>query len=432
MNTLPALLLDRASRTPTETAIRHHTLGIWESRSWSELLQQVAIAGNALSALGVRDGDVVALVSANRPEWIIADLAIQGLGARTLALHPNFSPTTVSRLVGEHEAVVAIVSDQEQYDKLEPSRGQLPSLRTIVVINSRGIRTVDQHVSASDSSVNWNAFVGLGAGTDSWTARASALREDSPVTIEFVVTPTPNGPASVTSVTRTSAELLSASESLGAQLDAHGGDELLPIASFAEPIERSISEVLALRLGATINIGEGGELQGLELAAVQPTIVHVPADALRKMYADIAARKPKRGIRTIALNRILAGSGSTSRSAHTDLRITRIALVGLVVATILIHRLLVSVTGWIRLGLIAAMWIAVLGGLIIGGQAVRPFIRRAYGLANARSLLTGSGLDTPTADFFGALQLRPITEHTIEHRTDALNQPDQTIRGGRS
>jgi long-chain acyl-CoA synthetase len=428
MNTLPSLLLDRASRTSAETAIRHHTLGIWESRSWSELLHQVVAVGNALSALGVRDGDVVALVSANRPEWIIADLAIQGLGAQTLALHPDFSPTTVSRLVGDHGAVVAIVSDQEQYDKLEPSRGQLPTLRTIVVINSRGVRTVDQHVSPSDSSLGWNAFVGLDAGPDSWTARASALREDSPVTIEIVVTPTPNGPASVTSVSRTSTELLSASESLGAQLDAHGGDELLPIASFAEPIERSISEVLALRLGATINIGEGGELQGLELAAVQPTIVHVPADALRKMYADIVARKPKRGIPAIGLNRILAGSGTASRSAHTDLRITRIALLGLVVATILIHRFLISVSGWIRLGIIAALWIAVLGALILGGQAVRPFVRRAYGLANARSLLTGPGLDAATSDFFGALHLKPVTEHS----PDGLLLSDQTLRGERS
>jgi AMP-binding enzyme len=422
MNTLPALLLDRASRTPAETAIRHHALGIWKSRSWNDLRNQVVIAGNALSALGIREGDVVALVCANRPEWIIADLAIQGLGARTLAIHPNFSPTTASRLVGEHGAVVAIVSDQEQYDKLAGSRESLPALRTIVVVNSRGIRSVDQHVLASDPSLGWDAFNALGSGPDSWTTHASSLREDSLVTIEIVVTPTPNGPAAVTSVTRTSTELLTASESLGTLLQAHGGDELLPIASFAEPIERAISEVLALRLGATINIGEGGELQSLELAAVQPTIAHVPADALRRMYSDIAARKPKRGIRAIALNRILAGSGTSSRSAHTDLRITRIALAALVIASILVHRLLVSTSGWIRLGIIGALWTVALGALIIGGQAVRPFVRREYGLANARSLLTGQGLDTETANFFGALHLTPITEHTA----------GQIVPGGRS
>jgi long-chain acyl-CoA synthetase len=417
MNTLPALLLDRASRTPGETAIRHHALGIWKSRSWSELRDQVVMAGNALSALGVSEGDVVALVCANRPEWIIADIAIQGLGARTLALHPNFSPTTTSRLVREHGAVVAIVSDQEQYDKLETSRSELSDLRTTVVVNSRGIRSVDRHTSTGDPSLVWNAFMALGQGRDSWSSMALTLRDDSPVTIEVIVTSTPNAPATVTSASRTSAELLAASESLGTLLQAHGGDELLPIASFAEPIERSISEVLALRLGATINIGEGGELQGLELAAVQPTIAHVPVDALRKMYSEIAARKPKRGIRKVALNRVLAGSGSTSRSARTDLWTTRGALAALAITSVLVHRSLISTSGWIRLGIIGTLWITVLGALILGGQAVRPFVRRAYGLANARSILTGPGLDNATANFFGSLHLSPVVETTENHTT---------------
>jgi long-chain acyl-CoA synthetase len=412
--TLPGLLLERVRLTPSQTALRFHTLGIWKSRSWSDLLVEVAAAGNALRVLGVRENDVVALVASNRPEWIIADLAIQGLGARTLAIHPDFSPATVSRLVREENAIVAIVSDEEQYDKIAPDRESLISLRTIVVVNTRGVRHVDAHVAADAPSLSWAALLALGAGIDQWTSRAAALDPSNPVTIEVVVTPGSAELPMLTAQLRTSQDLLAASDALGARLNAHSGDELLPIASFAEPLERSISEVLALRLGATINIGEGGELQSLELAAVQPTIAHIPADLLRKMYADVVAKKPKRGIRTVALNRILTGTGTKSKSAHSDLRITRGALVGLVVATILIHGLMQSTSGWIRLALIAAMWALVLGALILGGQAVRPFVRRAYGLASARSLLTGPELENSTANFLGALYLRPITEHASE------------------
>ena len=423
--TMPALLLDRARLTPTQTALRHHALGIWESRSWADLRDQVVVAGNALRVLDVRVGDVVAVVATNRPEWIIADLAIQGLGARTFAVHPDFSPATTSRLVGENNAVVAFVSDEEQYDKLEPFRADLPALRTIVVFNTRGIRVVDRYSIAGNPSLGWSAFTKLGEGPDQWSPNALALQPTTPITIEVVVHQLKDdGLPVVTTHIRSSKELLGASASLGALLDAHGGDELLPIASFAEPIERSISEVLALRLGATINIGEGGGLQAQELAAVQPTIAHVPVEALKNIYSDVVAQKPKRGIRAMGLNRILNGGGTRSRSAHRDMRVTRACLTALMVASIAVHRLLVSMSGWIRLGIIGALWVVVIGALILGGQAIRPFVRRTYGLANARSILTGPGLDATTADFFGALQLRPIEEHPDEEHPDEEHPDD--------
>jgi hypothetical protein len=48
--------------------------------------------------------------------------------------------------------------------------------------------------------------------------------------------------------------------------------------------------------------------------------------------------------------------------------------------------------------------------LIGGGFAVRPFVRKAYGLSRAHSLLTGPDADTETIRFLGALHLHPILE----------------------
>ena len=54
--------------------------GEWRSRSWREAAGDVARLAAALQRLGLRPGDRVMLVSENRPEWLIADLAIMAAG----------------------------------------------------------------------------------------------------------------------------------------------------------------------------------------------------------------------------------------------------------------------------------------------------------------------------------------------------------------
>ena len=54
--------------------------GAWQSVSWSEAARQVAALADGLKRLGMNPGDRVMLVSENRPEWLISDLAIMAAG----------------------------------------------------------------------------------------------------------------------------------------------------------------------------------------------------------------------------------------------------------------------------------------------------------------------------------------------------------------
>ena len=58
--------------------------GAWRTRSWGEVADQVCLLAESLRRLGLHDGDRVALVSENRPEWCIADLAIMAAGCVTV------------------------------------------------------------------------------------------------------------------------------------------------------------------------------------------------------------------------------------------------------------------------------------------------------------------------------------------------------------
>lgn len=411
--TLPGLLLARAAAMPGTTALRYHHLGIWEQETWASLAETTRTVGNGLASLGIKQGDVVGLVASNQPSWVVADLAIQGLGAITLAIDPGFSPGTVVTLLQTQGATAVIVGDQEQYDKVAESRHLVPRLSTIVVMNTRGIRHLDRTApdAAGDGITTWSRVLAAGAtATDVWTASVSALDPDKPVTVEGHVERAENLPPRLRAHSASSRDLLAACDDLAERLGAHAGDELHPVTSFADPVERTVSETLALRVGAVMNIGEGGELMALEARSVQPSIAHLPAAQLRQIRSQVVARSARRGPRKFAVDRVLKGSSTVSRSATRDLRITKGALVLFAVLAVVIHRTLLDVSGWIRLGLIGALGILFAAVLLGGGFAVRPYIRKHFGLAEAHSLLTSPDIDAETSRFLSALHLSPILE----------------------
>src|SRR5207244_12119156 len=77
---LPALLLDRARRTPGRVAYRAKTLGVYRETPWRELADRVAAAGLDLGARGLRPRDTIAILGHPRPEWAIADPAAPAAG----------------------------------------------------------------------------------------------------------------------------------------------------------------------------------------------------------------------------------------------------------------------------------------------------------------------------------------------------------------
>ena len=88
---------------------------------------RTAHIGLGLSSLGVGPGDRVAIHSENRPEWVMTDLAAQGIGAATVGIYPTSPASEVQYLLGHSRAVVLITEDEEQLDKVLEVREHLPA-----------------------------------------------------------------------------------------------------------------------------------------------------------------------------------------------------------------------------------------------------------------------------------------------------------------
>jgi long-chain acyl-CoA synthetase len=79
------------------------------SLTWGDLRERVDALAGGLADLGVRRGDTVALMLANRPEFHIADLAVMTLGATPFSIYGTFSPEQIAYVVRDAGARVALI-----------------------------------------------------------------------------------------------------------------------------------------------------------------------------------------------------------------------------------------------------------------------------------------------------------------------------------
>jgi long-chain acyl-CoA synthetase len=140
LDTFPKLALRNAQRLPRKVAIREKDLGIWQSHTWSQYLEQARLIALGLAALGFARGDKTAVVGDNRPQLYWAMLATQALGGIPVPLYQDSIETEMQYIVGHAEVRFAVVEDQEQVDKLLHVRPQCPKLEWIVYDDARGLR----------------------------------------------------------------------------------------------------------------------------------------------------------------------------------------------------------------------------------------------------------------------------------------------------
>lgn len=143
MDTFPKLLAHNAARHGLEIALREKHLGIWREITWADYQARVRGFALGLAALGVRKGEVVALIGDNRPDWVMGEVAAHALGCRSLGVYRDALEEEVAYLLGFSEAAVVFAEDEEQVDKLLNIRERLPKLRHIVFSDPRGMRKLE-------------------------------------------------------------------------------------------------------------------------------------------------------------------------------------------------------------------------------------------------------------------------------------------------
>ena len=142
-DTFPKLLRLNAREHGDDIALREKDLGIWNAWTWGRYCDRVRDLALGLKALGIGEGDVVALMGDNRPDWVAGEIAAHAVKAMTLGIYRDALEEEVAYLVTYGEAKLIFTEDEEQADKLLNLGERLPSLRHIVYSDPRGMRKYD-------------------------------------------------------------------------------------------------------------------------------------------------------------------------------------------------------------------------------------------------------------------------------------------------
>ena len=139
-STLPGLLVERARARPERVAFRAKALGIWRETTWRELAARVAALACGLAReYRIVKGETVAIIGNPCPEWTIADLATQALGAISYGIYPTSAPGEVRHLLQHGRASLIVAEDQEHLDKTLEALDDCPGVRAVLVADTRAL-----------------------------------------------------------------------------------------------------------------------------------------------------------------------------------------------------------------------------------------------------------------------------------------------------
>ncbi|MGR3321154.1 MAG: AMP-dependent synthetase/ligase [Pseudooceanicola sp.] len=140
--TLPQLLRDNARDMPGTTAIRSKRAGLWHGIAWAELYDAVCRTAAGLDRLGLKPGQTFCLISENREEAWIAQMAAISLGAVAVSVYPDASAEELDYVLGHSRAVFVLAEDQEQVDKVLSGDGA-PDVSHILYVEPNGLWTYE-------------------------------------------------------------------------------------------------------------------------------------------------------------------------------------------------------------------------------------------------------------------------------------------------
>ncbi len=139
-DTFPKLLLRNARVRGDRMAAREKDLGIWQSWTWQQALDEVRALACGLAAYGLKRGDKIAVIGDNRPRLYWTMVAAQSIGAVPVPIYQDSVAGEMAFVLDHAEIRFAMAEDQEQVDKLLEVKERCPTLEQIVYEDPRGLR----------------------------------------------------------------------------------------------------------------------------------------------------------------------------------------------------------------------------------------------------------------------------------------------------
>ena len=112
------ILAHQLANSPKSDALASKIDGQWVPISTQQLQDQANLVSLGLASLGLKHGDKVAIISMNRPEWMLADFGISQIGATSVPMYPSITVEDYQYIFADAGVRAVFVADQKLFDKV--------------------------------------------------------------------------------------------------------------------------------------------------------------------------------------------------------------------------------------------------------------------------------------------------------------------------
>jgi long-chain acyl-CoA synthetase len=266
--------------------------GRWTELPYRGLAEQVQAASVGLRELGLRDGDRVAILSENRPEWAIADYACLAARCTDVPIYPTLPARQAEYILRDSGAAALLVSSAAQLEKVLAVRDRLPALRHLVAFDpaarAPGVLGFEELLACGRSAL---------ARHPDWRAHALAAAADDLATLIYTsgTTGDPKG------VMLTHGNIASNVTTCVDLFDFREGDECLSFLPLSHIFERMFGHYSMFHAGVVINYAGGIDTVPGDMQELRPTMMASVPRLYEKIFARVldsvrASPAPRRRI----------------------------------------------------------------------------------------------------------------------------------------
>jgi long-chain acyl-CoA synthetase len=288
---LVELFLKRADQKGDAPFLGHKTGGQWITQSWRDTADQVCLLAQSLRAMGLEDGDRVALIAENRPEWCIADLAIMAAGCITVPTYTTNTRRDHAHILDNSGARAVFVSTEKLLAPVVGAIGQTGLVEHVI-----GIEDLKRQQSGSFEYHAWGALI----TGDAAAARAAvddriARIERSETACLIYTSGTGGAPRGV--MQHHGAILCNVAGAAEVLIEDFGiaDERFLSFLPLSHAYEHSGGQFLPIGVGAEIFYSEGLEKLASNIEETRPTIMVVVPRLFEVLRTRIMKQVEKQG-----------------------------------------------------------------------------------------------------------------------------------------
>jgi long-chain acyl-CoA synthetase len=321
---LVTMFLDTAEERGAAPFLSKKVDGAWVTQSWAQARDTVASLSAALLALGIKRGDRVMLVSENRPEWCLADLAIMAAGAITVPAYTTNTQADHAHILGNSGARAVIVSTTKLASLLLPAVAGSDACRIVI-----GIEHLKDAQRGDDSPYaihQWQTIIAAREAQiadDRASVRARATMQRSDLACLIYTSGTGGAPRGVRqhhgAIMRNIAGAITVIEQDFVPGEPHG-ELFLSFLPLSHAYEHTAGQYMPMGMGGQIYYAEGLEKLAANIEEARPTFMVVVPRLFEVLRTRIAKQIEKQGgVAVTLLNQALRLARKEARNEPLNL-----------------------------------------------------------------------------------------------------------------